>query len=189
VPQKRQRLFIIGVRKDVGELIGIDSDEAVKHVFPVPTQVGVSIRSAFQGLVQSRDDVWPWTRSAMAPSLAKLIRLLPKDPPKPTRLSHIYPDYKSNYTLTRCAWDKPAPTMVVSGQRPDGMTGAIHPHHDRKFTLPELKRLTSLPDDFILTGTFGQASERVCRMVPPLLTKAIAESVYTKILLPYKEKA
>jgi len=34
----------------------------------------------------------------------------------------------------------------------------------------------------------GQASERVCRMVPPLLTKAIAESVYTKVLLPYAEK-
>jgi site-specific DNA-cytosine methylase len=51
-----------------------------------------------------------------------------------------------------------------------------------------LKRLTALPDDFVLTGTLGQAAERVCRMVPPLLTKAIAESVYTKVLLPYAEK-
>jgi len=77
---------------------------------------------------------------------------------------------------------------VVSGQRPDGLTGAIHPEKDQKFTLPELKRLTALPDDFVLTGTLGQAAERVCRMVPPLLTKAIAESVYTKVLLPYTEK-
>jgi DNA (cytosine-5)-methyltransferase 1 len=74
------------------------------------------------------------------------------------------------------------------GQRPDGLTGSIHPDRDRKFTLPELKRLTALPDDFVLTGTLGQAAERVCRMVPPLLTKAIAESVYEKILKPYKEK-
>ncbi|HZL70651.1 MAG TPA: DNA cytosine methyltransferase [Candidatus Limnocylindrales bacterium] len=104
------------------------------------------------------------------------------------RISHIYPNYKDNYTLTRCSWDNPAPTMVVSGQRPDGLTGAIHPEKDQKFTLPELKRLTALPDDFVLTGTLGQAAERVCRMVPPLLTKAIAESVYTKVLLPYTEK-
>ena len=55
-------------------------------------------------------------------------------------------------------------------------------------TLPELKRLTALPDDFVLTGTLSQAAERVCRMVPPLLTKAIAESVYYKVLLPYAEK-
>jgi site-specific DNA-cytosine methylase len=187
VPQKRKRLFIIGVRRDVGDLIGIDSDEAVRDVFPSPTQVGVSVRAAFAGLEQTHDDVWPWVRSAMG-SLGGLIRLLPKNPPKPTRLSHIYPDYKKNYTLTRCSWDRPAPTMVVSGQRPDGLTGAIHPQQDRKFTLPELKRLTSLPEDFVLTGTFGQASERICRMVPPLLTKAIAESVYTKVLLPYAEK-
>jgi DNA-cytosine methyltransferase len=188
VPQKRQRLFIIGIRKDVGDLIGVDSDEAVRDVFPAPTSVGVSVHSAFEDLVQSHGDVWPWTRSAMFGALGGLIRLLPKNPPKPTRLAHLYPGYKKHFTLTRCSWDKPAPTMVVSGQRPDGLTGAIHPQHDRKFTLPELKRLTALPDDFVLTGTLGQASERICRMVPPLLTKAIAESVYTKVLLPYAEK-
>jgi DNA-cytosine methyltransferase len=189
VPQKRQRLFIIGIRKDVGDVIGIDSDEAVRDVFPAPTHVGVTIRSAFADLQQTKDDVWPWTRSAMASaSLSALMRLLPHNPTKPTRLAHLYPGYTDNYTLTRCSLDGPAPTMVVSGQRPDGLTGAIHPEKDRKFTLPELKRLTALPDDFVLTGTLSQAAERVCRMVPPLLTKAIAESVYTKVLLPYAEK-
>lgn len=188
VPQKRKRLFIIGIRKDVGEAIGIHSDDAIRDVFPAPTQVGVSIRSAFADITQTDSDVWPWTRSAMVSSLGGLIRLLPKNPTQPRRIEHYYPGYKKHYTLTRCSWDKPAPTMVVSGQRPDGLTGAIHPEEDRKFTLPELKRLTALPDDFILTGTLGQGSERVCRMVPPPLAKAIAESVYTKVLLPYAEK-
>ena len=65
VAQKRQRLFVIGVRKDVGDLVGIDGDELVKSVFPVPTRVGITVRAAFDSLVQGPDDVWPWTRSAM----------------------------------------------------------------------------------------------------------------------------
>ncbi|MHC6157818.1 DNA cytosine methyltransferase [Bradyrhizobium elkanii] len=188
VPQKRQRLFIIAVRRDVAEGLGLMSDDALADVFPAPTQVGVSIRSAFRGLRQADADVWPWWKVAMTSPLGKLMRLLPKNPPKPTRLGHVFPGYKKHYTLTRCSWDTPAPTMVVSGQRPDGLTGAIHPDEDRKFTLPELRRLTGLADDFVLTGTLGQAAERVCRMVPPLLTRAIAENVHDKILAPYAEK-
>ena len=118
VAQKRQRLFIIGIRKDVGDALGIDSDEAVRDVFPAPTQIGVSVRSALAGLRQSEKDVWPWTRSAMVSSLGGLMRLLRKNPEKPWRLGHEFPGYKKHYTLTRCAWDKPAPTLVVSGQRP-----------------------------------------------------------------------
>lgn len=190
VPQKRQRLIIVAIRKDVAEAVGINSDEAVTQIFPTSTRTGVTIRSAFSDLRQTTDDIWPWTRAAMVSrSLSRLIPLLPKNPLKPTRLAHIYPGYTRNYTLTRCSWDKPAPTMVVSGQRPDGLTGAIHPDQDRKFTIPELKRLTGLPDDFILSGTLGQAAERVCRMVPPFLTKAVAQSIYDKVLLPYQEKA
>ena len=187
VPQKRLRLFIIGVRQDVGTAIGIDSDEAVLDVFPSPTQVGVSIRSALADLSQTERDIAPWTRSAMVSSLGAAIRHLPKQPTKLTRLNHVIPGNTKRFMLTRCSWDLPAPTLAVTGQRPDGLTGAIHPEKDRKFTLRELKRLTALPDDFVLTGTLGQATERVCRMVPPLLTKAIAASVYAKILQPYKE--
>ena len=45
----------------------------------------------------------------------------------------------------------------------------------------------SLSEDFKLTGDHKQQSERVGRMVPPLMMKALAESVYNKVLKPYKE--
>jgi site-specific DNA-cytosine methylase len=93
---------------------------------------------------------------------------------------------KSNFTLVRTSWDHPAPTLVIAGQKPDGLSGAIHPDLERKFTIPELKRLFGLPDDFILTGTIDQAVECVCNMVPPLLIQAVAERVYELVLKPLR---
>ena len=66
--------------------------------------------------------------------------------------------------------------------------GAFHWNEPRKLTLGELKRIQSLPDDFHLTGKWNQRVERIGRMVPPLLLKAIADSVYEKVIKVYKEK-
>jgi site-specific DNA-cytosine methylase len=189
VAQQRKRLFIIGVRTDVADAIGIDSDRAVLPLFPIPTHSPVSIRAAFANLHQTAFDVEPWQRTMMASSsLLSAVRRLPRCPKKRTRLSHVSPGDHSKFTLTRCSYDLPAPTLTVFGQQPNGMTGVIHPEHDRKFTIPELKRLFGLPDDYALTGTLGQAAERICRMVPPFLTQAIAESLHENVLRPFKEK-
>ena len=68
-------------------------------------------------------------------------------------------------------WDLPAPTLTVTGQQPDALSGAIHPSENRKFTLAELRRLFGLPDDYALTGTVSQGAERICRMVTPFVTE------------------
>jgi DNA (cytosine-5)-methyltransferase 1 len=76
---------------------------------------------------------------------------------------------------------KPAPTITATG-------GAMHWTEPRPFTVKEIKRMMSLPDDFKLTGSYSQQSERCGRMVPPLMMKAIAESIYEKVLKPYYKK-
>ena len=57
-----------------------------------------------------------------------------------------------------------------------------HPEENRSFTVKELLRLFSLPDDFRLTGTFNQRAERVGRMVTPYVTKELSKSIYDKVL-------
>lgn len=187
VPQKRRRLFMLGVRKDVAEAVGIKNDFDASLLMPNPTHTGLTIRDAFANLQQSADEVWPWVVSARTTSIAKSAKRLPKDPPRLLRPVHVGWEVAGNYALTRCSYDLPAPTLTVTGQQPSGLAGALHPEHDRKFTIPELKRLTGLPDDYALTGTLRQAAERVCRMVPPLVVEAIAESIYRKVLKPHRE--
>ena len=187
VPQKRRRLLVVAVRRDVAEAIDIKDDFGLSLVYPNPTHTGVTVRDAFVGLKQSAEDIRPWLVSAQTTSIAAAAARLPKNPARLLRPNHMGELVSANYTLTRSSYELPAPTLTVTGQQPSGLAGVIHPEHDRKFTLPELKRLTGLPDDFVLTGTLGQAAERVCRMVPPFVTEAIAENIYRKILLPYTE--
>ena len=75
----------------------------------------------------------------------------------------------------------PAPTLTAMGAAAT-TGGLVHWNEDRKFTIKELKRIMSLPEDFKLTGSFNQKAERCGRMVPSLMMKAIASSVYEKVL-------
>jgi len=188
VPQKRQRLFFIAVRKGVAESVGINSDADIALLFPDPTYAPVSVASALANLPQTRRDIEPWQRAAMVHSVGRLMRKLPPNPPRLLRPRDVELPEDRWFSLVRCAWDLPAPTLAVAGQAPDGRCGVIHPEANRKFTIPELKRLFGLPDDYVLTGTVKQASERICRMVPPLLTKAIAERVRDRVLLPFSKE-
>jgi DNA (cytosine-5)-methyltransferase 1 len=187
VPQTRRRLFFVGIRADVARTVGIDDDDHVLALFPEPSVFPVGIRSALEGLVQTDADVRPWSRLAMSRSCAGWIGLLPRNPSRVLTLRDVGFQGTGNFSVMRCAWHLPAPTLTVTGQAPNRLSSALHPEEDRKFTIPELKRLFGLPDDYALTGTLRQGAERICRMVPPRVIQAIAERVYERVLRPYAE--
>ena len=90
-----------------------------------------------------------------------------------------------HFNLKRVSLNAPAPTLTAMGSN-DTTAGAFHWNEPRKLTIGELKRIQSLPDDFVLTGKWNQRSERIGRMVPPLLLKSIADSVYDNVIKEYK---
>jgi DNA (cytosine-5)-methyltransferase 1 len=104
---------------------------------------------------------------------------MPLDPKKVLTGCDYHPK-GHHFNMKRISRFKPAPTITASG-------GCIHWSEMRKLALCETRRLTSLPEDFKLTGKWEQRSERMGRMVPPLMMKAIASSIYKKVLKPYKE--
>lgn len=52
----------------------------------------------------------------------------------------------------------------------------------RKFTIDEVKRICSFPDDFVLKGSYAQQWERLGNSVPPLMMRAIAAAIRDNIL-------
>jgi DNA (cytosine-5)-methyltransferase 1 len=89
---------------------------------------------------------------------------------RPGRSSERY------FNLVRPLSDQPCPTITqLAGQI--GVAGVTHPTQRRKFTLGELRRICSFPDDFELTGSYSQRWERLGRAVPPLMMRAVAQCV------------
>jgi site-specific DNA-cytosine methylase len=88
---------------------------------------------------------------------------------------------KSMFNMIRPAAQLPCPTLTQRGQQMS-VSGVFHYSKNRKFTIPELKRIMGLPDDYKLEGSFDKQAERIGRMVAPLMMKNLASNIYEKVL-------
>ena len=178
VPQTRKRLIFIGVREDVTTAIGLTFMN-IAGVFPEKFSEAITCGDAFSDLQYDEEEIKMLTEKFSKGSHFETASKMPKDPDKVLTGCDYHPK-GHHFNMKRISRHKPAPTITASG-------GCIHWEEMRKLALCETQRAMSLPDDFKLTGKWEQKSERMGRMVPPLMMKAIADSIYEKVLKPYKE--
>lgn len=186
VPQSRKRCFFIGVREDVAEKVGINF-MTMYQLYPDKNDFRTTLGEAINDVVNEDKEELEYLFDKISPERAvgKTLMKMPKDPDK-VLTGMDYHVKGHHFNLKRSSLRKPCPTITAMGNLA-GVAGTCHPIEDRKFTIKELKRIMSLPEDFKLTGQHKQQSERIGRMVPPLMMKALAESIYNKVLKPYKE--
>ena len=154
VPQSRRRLIFVGVRNDLNK----------SPVFPRAKSYQFTIRDAIADLQVEEgeeEDV------KLPPSYAREYDKI---------------DYGGSsekiFQLYRGDWDKPVGTIHAN---PKG-AGWTHPDDKRRFTIRELKRLSSFPFDFKLEGGYTKQGERIGRSVPPIMIREIADTILREIL-------
>ena len=180
ISQTRTRVFFIGVRNDITVKAGLNF-MTIGNVFPQELPDVVPLKDALIGLEYDDEEVKYLTEKFSNTAYWKQTgSVMPVDPDKVLTGGDYHPK-GHHFNLKRVSQYQPAPTLTAMGSN-DTTAGAFHWSEPRKLTLGELKRIQSLPDDFKLTGKWNQKSERIGRMVPPLMMKAIAESVYEKVL-------
>jgi len=77
---------------------------------------------------------------------------------------------------SRLSKDEPAVTITVNFVHP-ASNRCIHPVQDRGLTPREGARLQSFDDHFVFAGNRSQITKQIGNAVPPLLGRAIGESV------------
>lgn len=189
-PQTRERTIFICIRDDVCDTIGLNLLN-LNGVFPDKTyQEHVSLIDGIDGVVndpEQEKELFEYVQNGFQ---KKWIEMLPFNPPRHMKPSdkefiHINPK-RSLFNMIRPAPHLPCPTITQRGNQ-KSVSGVFHPAMNRKFTIPELKRIMSLPEDYQLTGSFDKQAERIGRMVAPKMMAAIADSIYEKVLKPYNE--
>lgn len=94
-----------------------------------------------------------------------------------------YRDHRGIFGGGAPCTDTPAPTVLADSVGTHWIRDSISTAR-RKITIPELQRVCSFPDDYVLTGTYAQQWERIGRSVPPLMMRAISSTIRDRILNP-----
>lgn len=153
VPQKRERVIIIGVREDL--------DFDVK--FPEPTHA---------------ENIDLFTDRKKWVSIGEALSNIPEPDGEHNLFNHTYSKFKlkfngylGNRTINP---DKPAPTVTARGDDRGGVVVLHHPNNHRRMSVRELALTQSFPLDFIFEGKNSSAYRQIGNAVPPLLAYAVA---------------
>ena len=156
VPQKRARTIFVGVRNDLW------TDEFKGRLHPAPESNRPTLRQAFEGLSFTDDDKKKTDISKYA-TFRELVKL-PKGGQSKKYFQLVKADPSS---ISGC---------VTASSGTSGIACVCH-WDNRAFTVSEVKRIMSIPDDYVLTGTYKQQVERLGRMVAPFMMKAVAKNI------------
>jgi DNA (cytosine-5)-methyltransferase 1 len=152
VPQKRERLIFVGVRNDLMK------KEYEGRIHPKPVNKFIPLREAFGGLIYDKNEIF---------ELEERIKKY-----------SIYPSLIDGGTGKRCCRkaDPSFPSNTITASM-DISQRCLKHWGNRPFTIGELKRIQSLPDDYILLGSYRRQAETIGLMVPPLVAKALLNNL------------
>lgn len=71
---------------------------------------------------------------------------------------------------------EPSPCILASHGE-GGIAQPLHPTECRKFSIEEVKRICSFPDDCHLAGSYAQQWARLGNSVPPLMMLHVAKGI------------
>lgn len=156
VPQKRERLIIIGIRQDL----------KCHHLFPKERDYTISLREALKDVPPSLGQKYPERKR-------QILELVPpggywKDLPE-----HLQREYlKGSFHLSggktgmarRLAWDEPSLTLTCAPAQKQ--TERCHPSETRPLTVREYARIQTFPDSWEFEGSMSEQYKQIGNAVP-----------------------
>lgn len=184
VPQKRERLILVGVRKDIE--IEFEYPKANKKVF--------NLKDALKKGELFDSDV-PFSQGTKYPDSKKqVLNLVPpggywRDLPLEIQKSYMQKSFFLGGGKTgmarRISWDEPSLTLTCSPAQKQ--TERCHPDETRPFTIREYARIQTFPDNWTFTGPVSAQYKQIGNAVPVNLAKEIGKAIVLFLNAVYAE--
>lgn len=186
VPQKRERLILVGIRKDIN----------VEYKYPKPHKKVYNLKDALKKGSLFNSDV-PKSAGAKYPEYKKKIldlvppkgywRDLPLDIQKEYMGGSFYLGGGKTGMARRIGWDEPSLTLTCSPAQKQ--TERCHPDETRPFTVREYARIQTFPDEWEFVGSVAQQYKQIGNAVPVNLGQEVGYSIVNFLNKYYQIKS
>lgn len=185
VPQKRERLILVGIRKDID----------IEFEYPKPSRKIYNLKDALKKGELYNCDV-PKSEGSTYPEHKKEVldlvppkgywRDLPLDIQKEYMGKSFYLGGGKTGMARRIGWDEPSLTLTCSPAQKQ--TERCHPDETRPFTVREYARIQTFPDDWKFAGSISQQYKQIGNAVPVNLAREIGYSIIKALNEYYVKK-
>lgn len=171
VAQKRERIFIVGVREDLVE----------KQQYPFRFPKSQSYHPVLKDVLK---DVPSSLGTTYSQKKKEVLNLVPAggcwvDLPDEVAKNYMGASYHSGGgkrgMARRLSWEEPSLTLTTSPSQKQ--TERCHPSETRPFTVREYARIQSFPDNWAFEGGVGTQYKQIGNAVPVNLAKYVGLSV------------
>ena len=174
VPQKRERVILVGIRKDID----------LKYEYPKPHNKIYNLIDALKkgelydcNVPKSEGSKYPEHKKAVLDLVPQkgYWRNLPLDIQKEYMGKSFYLGGGKTGIARRIGWDEPSLTLTCSPAQKQ--TERCHPDESRPFTVREYARIQTFPDDWKFSGSVSQQYKQIGNAVPCNLGQEIGYSI------------
>ncbi len=174
VPQKRERLILVGIRKDI----------TIKYEYPKPYKKIYHLKDALKK-GELFDCNVPKSNGVKYPASKKTVldlvppkgywRDLPIDIQKEYMGGSFFLGGGKTGMARRIGWDEPCLTLTCSPAQKQ--TERCHPDETRPFTVREYARIQTFPDNWEFVGSLAQQYKQIGNAVPVNLGREVGYSI------------
>ena len=175
VPQKRERIFLVAIRKDLSRFVNFKYPAKYPKIFTLRD----ALKKELYSKMMFQEVKVNYTHNERKKYLVKFLKRYWRDLPDNLQREYMRGSYFLGGGKTglarRLSWDEPSLTLTCAPAQKQ--TERCHPDETRPLTFREYARIQTFPDEWQFCGSLSSIYKQIGNAVPVNLAYAVGRSL------------